>query len=214
MRRTLLTLAATALLATGCGEGSPSSEPSLTEVPTTQATTPATEEPTTESTEPTEATEATTTDTAAGAPFTANTAEDTSEGSGDPVSVVDVRFESEEDFDRVVLETAGGGTPGWRATYVDEAVEQGRGNEVGLAGEGILEVLVTNTSYPSETGEEEYSGPERIQGGEVITETVFEGVYEGQTQVFIGTTSEQPFRVQARDDGTIVVEVWHEDVEG
>lgn len=211
MRRIVLILAATALVATGCGEESPSSEPALTEVPTEEATTPATEEPTTDESA-TESTDDATMDAAASAPFTANTAEDTSEGSGEPVSVADVRVESEEDFDRVVFEIAGDGTPGWRVGYVDSATQQGSGNEVELDGDAQLEVLITNTGYPTDTGEQEYDGP-RVEGAEVVTEVAFEGTFEGQTQAFVGTTSERPFRAQLDDDGNVVVEIWHTDVE-
>ena len=214
MRRTLLTLTALALVATGCGEGNPVADetltdggatPTVTETPTEEPTT-ATE---TETTSPTPTAEE---DDAATAPFEANTAEDTADGSGGPLTVTDVRVESEDDYDRVVFEVAGDGTPGWRIGYVDEAVEQGRGNTVELDGEAQLEVVVTNTGYPFDTGEEEYDGPDPLEGAEVVTEVAFQGTYEGQTQAFVGTTSEQPFRARLDDDGNVVVEVWHTDV--
>lgn len=213
MRRTMLTLAALALVVAGCGEGSPVADETVTDVdsePTATGTGTPTSTATTTEPEPTDTTE----DEAAGAPFTANTDEDTSEGSGDAVTVADVRVESEADFDRVVLEVAGDGTPGWRVGYVDEATEQGSGDAVELAGDAQLEVLVTNTGYPFDTGEDEYDGPGTIEGAEVVTEVSFQGTFEGQTQAFVGTTAEQPFRARLDDDGNVVVEVWHTDVEG
>lgn len=212
MRRTMLTLTVLALFATGCG-GEAATQDGSTETETstpTEETTPATDPSPTD----TATTEAETEDEAAEAPFTANTEEDTADGSGDPVTVSDVRVEAEEDFDRVVFEIAGEGTPGWRVGYVDEATEQGRGNEVEMEGDAVLEVTVTNTSYPFDTGEDEYDGPKRIDGAEVVAEAYFVGTFEGQTQAFVGTTSERPFRARLTDDGNIAVEVWHEDVEG
>lgn len=212
MRRTMLTLTALALFVAGCGGGTPLAEETVTDVdatPTPAGTTPDAATPTDDTSEA-----ATGTEEAPSPPFTANTADDTSEGSGDPVTVSDVRVESEADFDRVVFEIAGDGTPGWQVGYVDEAIEQGRGNTVELEGDAQLQVLVTNTGYPFDTGEEEYDGPDRIDGAEVVTEVVFQGVYEGQTQAFVGTTAEQPFRAQLDDDGNVVVEVWHTDVAG
>lgn len=214
MRRTMLTLTTLALFAAGCGGGDPIAEQTVTDVETTDETTAPADETADETTDDPATTE--TEDEAAEAPeapFTANTAEDTSEGSGDPVTVADVRIESEEDFDRVTFEIAGDGTPGWQVGYVDTATEQGRGNEVELEGDAQLQVLVTNSGYPFDTGEEEYDGPDRIDGAEVVTEVVFQGVYEGQTQAFVGTTSERPFRALLDGDGNLVVEVWHTDVE-
>lgn len=211
MRRTMLTLTTLALFAAGCGGGAPIAEQTVTDVETTPTETSTSEDAADEDTG--DASTTSTEDEAPEAPFTANTAEDTSEGSGDPVTVADVRVESEEHFDRVTFEIAGDGTPGWQVGYVDTATEQGRGNEVELEGDAQLQVLVTNSGYPFDTGEEEYDGPDRIDGAEVVTEVVFQGVYEGQTQAFVGTTSEQPFRALLDGDGNVVVEVWHTDVE-
>lgn len=209
MRRTMLTLTALALFVAGCGEGSPVADETVTDVEADPTAT-GSPEVTPDATE----TETETEDAAPTAPFTANTAEDTAEGSGDPVTVADVRVESEADHDRVVFEIAGDGTPGWRVGYVDEAAQQGSGNTVELEGDAQLEVLVTNTGYPSDTGQEEYDGPDPVEGAEVVTEVTFQGTFEGQTQAFIGTTAEQPFRARLDDQGNVVVEVWHTDVEG
>lgn len=213
MRRTMLTLTVLALFATGCGGEAATQDGAATENETSTTT----EEESTPATDPSPTETATEDETEGGAgeaPFTANTEQDTADGSGDPVTVSDVRVEAEEDFDRVVFEIAGDGTPGWRVGYVDEATEQGRGNEVEVEGDAVLEVNVTNTSYPFDTGEDEYDGPNRVDGAEVVAEAYFVGTYEGQTQAFVGTTSERPFRARLADDGNLVVEVWHEDVEG
>ena len=208
MRRTMLTLTALALFLAGCGEGSPVADQTVTDVEADPTAT-ASPEP-----DPATTTDTATADESPTAPFTANTAEDTAEGSGDSVTVADVRVESQADHDRVVFEIAGEGTPGWRVGYVDEATQQGSGNPVELAGDAQLQVLVTNTGYPSDTGEEEFDGASPVEGAEVVTEVAFQGTFEGQTQAFIGTTAEQPFRVRLGDDGNVVVEVWHTDVEG
>lgn len=77
------------------------------------------------------------------------------------------------------------------------------------AGDAILEVTLTNTGYPGDTGVEEFPD-ERVEGAEIVAEVVFTGVYEGRTQAFIGLDGERPFRARAFDDGRVLVEAWHD----
>ncbi len=45
---------------------------------------------------------------------------------------------------------AGTGVPGWSVKYVDEAVLDGSGRTVRLAGDSVLDVYATGTTYPAE----------------------------------------------------------------
>lgn len=129
------------------------------------------------------------------------------QGSGDPVTVTDVRVTTADDRTRVVLPVSDGGRPGWTAEYVDEAVAQGSGDAVEVAGDATLLVTVTNTGPPDQTGAE-FTGQDRTQGAGVVTEVVHGAVFEGATQVFVGVEGEQPFALHyAEADREIVLDI-------
>jgi hypothetical protein len=150
--------------------------------------------------------------TAGAPPFPANTAPDTGQASPDAfVTVTDVRTGHHEEFDRVVFEVAGTGTPGWDVRYVDSATSQGSGHEVPVHGHAILQATITGVGYPTETGIEEYDGhplPGHDDG--VVTEVVWDTTFEGTTVAFIGTSGQNPFRVYLLEDpARVVVDVVH-----
>ena len=140
-------------------------------------------------------------------PFPANTAPDTGSPSpGAQVTVTEIRTGHHDGFDRVVFEAAGTGTPGWDVRYVDEAIEQGRGNTLPVAGNAILQVTINGVGYPTETGIEEYGGaPLPGNDTEVVTEVVWDSTFEGTSVAFVGTTAELPFRVYLLEDPARVV---------
>jgi hypothetical protein len=141
-------------------------------------------------------------------PFPADTEPDTADPSQDALlGVTDVRVGRHDGFDRVVLELDGRGTPGWDVRYVDSAVEQGRGQAIEVDGDAILQVTLTGTGYPADTGVEEYPGPDRIAAAatETVTEVVFDSTFEGQTVTFVGVDGEAPFRVHLLEDPVRVV---------
>lgn len=150
------------------------------------------------------------------APFPADTEPDTSEPSaGAALTVTDVRVGRHDGFDRVVFELGGTGTPGWRVEYVPEAVEDGSGNVVHLDGDGTLQVMISGSGYPTDTGVAEYSGPNPVRVAETdeVEEVLLGSVFEGSTQAFVGTDEVSPFRVYALTDPTrVVVEVRNDDV--
>lgn len=150
-------------------DASPTDEPSAGE-PSTDAPT---DEPST-APEPTDA-------PSFGPAGTAQSAEP----SGDLLLPVGLRVGDHEGFDRVVVELAGEGTPGWQVEYVDEAIEDGRGGRVDVDGEAILSVYVSGTRYPDE-GEEHYVPGAPLEGPDVIEEVHYLGTFEGLTQLFIG----------------------------
>ncbi|WP_321575544.1 AMIN-like domain-containing (lipo)protein [Oerskovia douganii] len=148
-------------------------------------------------------------------PFPANTDPDTAEPSaGAALTVTDVRVGRHDGFDRVVFELGGTGTPGWRVEYVPEAIEDGKGDVIDVDGDGTLQVMISGSGYPMDTGVAEYAGPNPLRVAETdeVEEVVLRGVFEGNTQAFIGTDEVSPFRVYALTDPTrVVVEVRNDD---
>ncbi|PYF96309.1 hypothetical protein SAMN05216184_1209 [Georgenia satyanarayanai] len=178
-------LAVLALAACGNDDGEPSpssstNPPPVVSEPTTDPS--PTEDPSASPEDPTEAPTDEPTDGPAFGP--AGTAQ-SAEPSGDPLLPVDLRVGDHEGFDRVVVELAGEGVPGWQVEYVDEAIEDGRGEEVDVDGEAILSVHVSGTRYPDE-GEEHYVPGEPLEGPDVVEEVHYLGTFEGLTQLFIG----------------------------
>lgn len=194
--RCLALLLAAGLLVTGCADD-PVPDPTRTPVPTdTAAPTEGTATPGT----PTSPTSGT------APPFPANTRPDTNEGSGDPVTLTDVRVGQHDGYERVALDLGGGGIAGWDAAYEDDPRHQGSGHAVEIAGDAVLVVDLTNIGVPDDTGAATYEGPERLPVGDTIVEVVVGSTFEGRTEVFLGVTGEQPFRVQWID-GSVVVDV-------
>ncbi|MDP9430245.1 MAG: hypothetical protein M3Q47_15910 [Actinomycetota bacterium] len=199
-------LLAAALLA-GCGNGAPATSPSAS---TGEVSSPATS-PAAPSTgaEPTStAAEDTGTDAP---PFEGDTQPATREASADArVTVSEIRTGRQDGYDRVVLEMGGTGTPGWDVRYVDAAYSQGRGEEVDVVGEAVLQVTVTGAGYPFDTGVEEWAGPDPLPGNgtRTVTEVAWDATFEGTSVAFVGTAGEAPFRVYALEGPTrVVVEV-------
>jgi hypothetical protein len=147
------------------------------------------------------------------APFAADTRPDTAQASPDAaVTVTDIRAGRQQGFDRVVLEVAGSGVPGWDVRYVPEALSQGSGDGITVAGSQALRVTVTGAGLPGDTGVAPYSGPTRLSAAdtEVVTEIVFDGTFEGTSVAFVGATARLPFRVYSLESPTrVVLEVAH-----
>jgi hypothetical protein len=147
-----------------------------------------------------------------GAPsFPGNERPDTADASADSrVTVRDIRIGRQDGFDRVVFEVGGTGTPGWDVRYVDEAVSQGKGEPVEVAGDAVLQVSITGAGYPYDTGVPEWSGPDplSVADTEVVTEVSFDATFESTTVAFVGTVARSPFRVYLLEGPTrVVVEI-------
>ena len=149
----------------------------------------------------------------ASAPFYANTLPDTSTASADAfLSPVNLRFGTHQGYDRIVIDLAGTGTPGWRAEYVDHPVGDPSGEPVVLAGGAYLRIAVSGVTYPTEPGASPYVGPADFSpaSGVVVREVKVGGVFEGIVEVFVGVTSKEPFRVYSlADPARVVIDVQH-----
>lgn len=151
-------------------------------------------------------------DDPAAPPFDANMQPDTAEGSGEPVTVTGIRVAHHQTYDRAVFDLAGDGLPGWEVKYVDAAKSQGSGQEIELAGDAILRVLLNNIVYPPGDNQLEMGS---LPGADTIREVYFDTSYEGYTQAFLGLDSKVPFRAFALEGPPrLVVDVVHPDAAG
>jgi len=121
-----------------------------------------------------------------------------------------VRVGGHEGYERVVFDFEGTGTPGWRVEYVDEAVEEGRGDVIDVDGDFTLQVIATGVRYPE--GDDENGrvaqGSYDAEGAELVEEVHVTGIFEGQNQAFIGLDAQAPFRVfTLTDPARLVVDV-------
>lgn len=117
--------------------------------------------------------------------------------SGGELLPTGVRVGGHEGYERVVFDFEGTGTPGWRVEYVDEAVEDGRGEVVDVEGDYTLQVIATGVRYPEgddETGRVA-QGSYDAEDADLVEEVRVTGIFEGQNQAFIGLDEEAPFRV-------------------
>ena len=118
-----------------------------------------------------------------------------------------IRVGEHDDFDRLVLEFRGRGTPGWDVRYVKRGRQEGSGDVIPLQGEAVLQVAASGTTWP---GKGYYSGPERLDpDGDVIEEVWVGGTFEGYTHILLGIDDGRtPFRVFTLKDPTrLVVDV-------
>ena len=145
--------------------------------------------------------------------FPANTAVDTEEPTGGPLSVVAVRVAKQDGYDRVVFELDGkvAGEPGWRVEYTDDPAQQGSGDRVEVDGDATLAIDITGVSFPMDTGvEEETDDPTLPVGLTVIEDVVLGATFEGRYQAFVGTARKAPFRVfRLSNPARVVLDVRH-----
>ncbi|PKQ18192.1 MAG: hypothetical protein CVT68_04670 [Actinobacteria bacterium HGW-Actinobacteria-8] len=215
LARVLAVATAGAMVMAGCT--SDGQQPTVTETvfsPTATATAEPTATPTTEPSTPTS--EAPLPDDgppADTAPFVADREPDTATASANArLSPVDLRFGVHDEFDRIVLDLAGAGTPGWLGRYVEDPTQVAQEEPVYLLGDDYLLILVSGVVYPTEEGAQPFEGPRRItpQTGGVVKEVRYGAMFEGQVEIWVGLTSDEPFRVFGLTNPTrVVVDVQH-----
>ncbi len=144
-------------------------------------------------------------------PFVANTDTDFQEASGSGLTVVNVRVDPQDGFDRVIFELDGEGAPGWVVGYVPEPLAQGSGSRVAIEGEAFLEVRLEGVGYPFDTGIEEFEA-DRVSDPDtgVVEEVWLGGVFEGSYDAFVGLLEVVPFRVYGLGNpARVVIETVH-----
>ncbi|MEV0538963.1 hypothetical protein [Nocardia salmonicida] len=127
------------------------------------------------------------------------------------LTVTDIRLGRQPGFDRVVFALGGTGAPGWQVSYTDQAVQDGSGKTVDVAGRAILEVRILGSAYPFDSVVPPFDGPDPVTDPSTpaITGVYKKLVYEGVTQSFIGLDADQPpFAVTAlADPPRLVVDI-------
>lgn len=122
---------------------------------------------------------------------------------------VGVRFAVHDGFDRVVVDLAGTGAPGWRVMPVDEPQYQAVGGPVPLDGEAALLVQITGIAW-TEPGPPFEGETSRSLHGGVVRDLVYGSAFEGEQEVFLGLDAEAPFRVfRLEDPARVVIDVQH-----
>ncbi|MGP6172953.1 AMIN-like domain-containing (lipo)protein [Corynebacterium sp. A21] len=128
--------------------------------------------------------------------------------SGDNLLVTGVRIASHDDFDRVVFDFSGDGTPGWFTDYTDTPTQQGSGHPIEFEGVTALYVGIEGTTYPPPEG-----GPVLVTvpgAGGVVQEVIYSSIFEGRTEYIIGSNSQQPYSVTALEQPTrLVIDIIH-----
>jgi hypothetical protein len=125
-----------------------------------------------------------------------------------------VRVAQHDGFDRVVLEFAGTGAPGWSAQYVRTPRADGSGEVVDVHGDHVLQAsvsgVVIRSSYPK-TPEDFYDGSRHYtpQDGGRVSDVDVGGAFEGTMQLFLGVSGGKvPFRIFAlTDPSRLVIDV-------
>ncbi|MGY1712047.1 hypothetical protein ACI8AC_21320 [Geodermatophilus sp. SYSU D00758] len=129
-----------------------------------------------------------------------------------PVVVTDVRLGAHDGFDRIVVETAGGGTAGYEVGWTDDPRAQGSGAPVDVPGDAALGITLTGVTLPRDAPEgiEPWDGPERLEiaGTEALQALVTDTLYEGRYTLFAGLDERRPFAVaRLEDPSRLVVDV-------
>lgn len=128
---------------------------------------------------------------------------------GEQVLFVGVRVASQNGFDRVVLEYAGDGVPGYQFSYQAEASQEATGEIIDLPGATGLRGIVRGILWASP---DNYTGPKQVgaEGTRSITVADVGVLFEGDQDPYIGVTEEKPYRVTVLQDPTrIVIDVAH-----
>lgn len=105
-----------------------------------------------------------------------------------------IRASSHEGFTRVVLEFDGEGSPGVRlAQWSDQALEQGRGLPIEVAGAAVLELILDGTPMTATSSKGSYPAGEHTRAGDL--DIVSDGTFEDNTHVVIGAPTERQFQI-------------------
>ncbi|MBD0023854.1 hypothetical protein GII33_14210 [Gordonia pseudamarae] len=130
---------------------------------------------------------------------------------GAALSVTGIRVGHHDGFDRVVFDLGGSGTPGWRVDYTDEPTRPGSGAPITVRGRSVLQVVLIGLGYPMDTGVDEYTGPNPVDGVHTVEQVHLTGVFEGEAVGFIGVDADKPaVRVTSLTNPTrLVVDLAH-----
>lgn len=194
----------TLLLLAACADEPPETpqSPPVTITTTPPAATTTATSPSTSTPSPGGTASATETDTPADSAWSLAEQMENFPSGGGELLPVGVRTGEHPEYDRVVFDLDGTGEPGWRVTYVDQAIEDPKGDLVELEGDAVSEVIITGLRMPEESEFDSVlsAGAFEVDDLEEVEEIHVSGLFEGQLQVFVGLDDEVPFRVFVLQD--------------
>jgi hypothetical protein len=129
-----------------------------------------------------------------------------------PIPVVSaLRTGTHEGFDRVTIELAGAGVPGYHAEYVDKPLHQcGSGNEVFPVGQGWLEIRLEPAQAHTDEGAPTLPAREIEATGRLLRRIYVTCDFEAVVSLVLAVDSPNEFQiVTLRNPTRIVVDVRH-----
>lgn len=122
------------------------------------------------------------------------------------LTVTEVRSGSHATFDRVVVELAGDGSPGWYVSTTDRPVTDGSGRAVDYIGETALVIDVRGLTGHGNPDKESPATPIDDAATETVRSITPLGISEGVQRVVIGLDKADPtFNVNVLDGPTRIV---------
>ncbi|MEX0868222.1 MAG: hypothetical protein WD011_00985 [Nitriliruptoraceae bacterium] len=149
-------------------------------------------------------------DDAADEPADEEPADEPTEVPDERIAVVDVRVAEHDGYDRVVFELSGT-AEAWNVEY-GEALGQGSGEPVEVAGAATLRVSVDGVGYPADlpAGVTPWTNDPLAGPGTSIVEVVHDAIFEGRHTFFVGTEGELPYFTSVLEDPhRIIIDVVH-----
>lgn len=127
--------------------------------------------------------------------------------SGSYLGIEDVRIGSHGDYDRIVFEFTGDGSPGYFIRYEDIPTQQGSGKPISVSGAQKLAIDISGMGYPFDFNMEDFpSGPVHPNDTAAIQEVVGAGTFEGATQYVVGLKNDRrPFKAFVLQNPTRLV---------
>lgn len=116
------------------------------------------------------------------------------------LAVAGVHVDHHEGFDRVVVNLAGDGDPGWFVDYTTTPMQVAVGKPLPVGGETFLNINVDGTVHPGEFGVDTADLVQVASPSENVVEVVNGGTSEGRSQIVVGLRGEAPYSVQVLDN--------------
>jgi hypothetical protein len=130
----------------------------------------------------------------------------------------DVRAGRHTCFDRLVIDIDGARVSGYDVRYVSQFSADGSGKPIPLRGAADLQVVVRTPAYDDD-GHATYSPRNRseavnVSGYSTFRQVAWDGSYEGQSTLGVGTRARLPFRVTVlpgpgSSETRVVIDVAH-----
>jgi hypothetical protein len=131
--------------------------------------------------------------------------------------ITDLRAGRNDCYDRLVIDLDGKGPSSYDVRYVDQLFEIGRGEVIAVRGGATIQIVVGSPahdgSYNPTYDPANHDEAVAVGGFDTFRQVVFDGTFEGLTQIGLGVRARLPFRVFSLEGpGTgsrLVIDVAH-----